>query len=113
MVRELIDGVVGLRDGNPDMAPGDQAWWASYRSRLERVARQVSRAPFFVVCVCVIAARLVNFPVWHDHKEWQTVIHTVASVLTLLLVALLENTSRRAEQAPRKNSTSSPRRWLN
>lgn len=60
---------------------------------------QVSRAPFFVLCVCIIAAWLVSFPAWHDHKEWQTVIHTIASVLTLLLVALLENASRRAEEA--------------
>lgn len=39
IVRELIDGTVGLRDGNDNMAPGDQAWWASYRDRLESVAR--------------------------------------------------------------------------
>ena len=42
IVRELIDGAVGLRDGNDNMAPGDQAWWENYRSRLERVARQAS-----------------------------------------------------------------------
>jgi uncharacterized damage-inducible protein DinB len=40
IVRELIDGAAGLRDGNDNMAPGDQAWWENYRSRLERVARQ-------------------------------------------------------------------------
>jgi uncharacterized damage-inducible protein DinB len=40
IVRELIDGAVGLRDGNDNIAPGDQAWWAAYRSRLERVARE-------------------------------------------------------------------------
>jgi hypothetical protein len=40
IVRELIDGAVGLRDGNDNMAPGDQAWWENYRSRLERVAQQ-------------------------------------------------------------------------
>ncbi|CAN5158116.1 DinB family protein [soil metagenome] len=40
IVRELIDGHAGLRDGNYNMAPGDQAWWESYRSRLERVARE-------------------------------------------------------------------------
>jgi low affinity Fe/Cu permease len=34
-----------------------------------------------------------------DLKEWQTAIHTVASVLTLLLVVLLENAGRRAEEA--------------
>jgi low affinity Fe/Cu permease len=44
-------------------------------------------------------AWLVSLPLWEDHKEWQTVIHTVASVLTLLLVALLENAGRRAEEA--------------
>ena len=40
IVRELIDGAVGLRDGNDNMAPGDRAWWESYRSRLELVAQE-------------------------------------------------------------------------
>jgi uncharacterized damage-inducible protein DinB len=44
IVRELIDGAVGLRDGNDNMAPGDQGWWESYRDRLERVARQAASA---------------------------------------------------------------------
>lgn len=39
IVRELIDGAAGLRAGNENMAPGDQEWWASYRDRLEQVAR--------------------------------------------------------------------------
>lgn len=41
IVRELIDGSVGLLRGKDSMAPGDQAWWGSHRSRLERVAREV------------------------------------------------------------------------
>jgi hypothetical protein len=61
--------------------------------------RGVSRAPFFVLCVFIVAAWLVSLPLWDDLKEWQTVIHTVTSVLTLLLVALLENAGRRAEEA--------------
>ncbi len=40
IVRELIDGAAGLRDGNDNMAPGDEAWWESYRSKLERVAHE-------------------------------------------------------------------------
>jgi hypothetical protein len=43
IVRELIDGVVGLRAGNDNMAPGDAAWWESYRSRLEQAAREASQ----------------------------------------------------------------------
>jgi low affinity Fe/Cu permease len=59
----------------------------------------VSRAPFFFVCFAIVAAWLFSVPLWRDLKEWQTAIHTVASVLTLLLVVLLENAGRRAEEA--------------
>jgi len=40
IARELIDGTAGLGPGNDNMAPGDQAWWADYRARLEDAARQ-------------------------------------------------------------------------
>jgi hypothetical protein len=43
IVRELIDGAAGLRDDNDNLAPGDQAWWKNYRSRLEHVAQQAGR----------------------------------------------------------------------
>jgi uncharacterized damage-inducible protein DinB len=42
IVRELIDGAAGLRDGNDNMAPGDQTWWQDYRNRLEGAARQLA-----------------------------------------------------------------------
>jgi hypothetical protein len=40
IVRELIDGAAGLRAGNDNMAPGDRGSWETYRSHLERVARE-------------------------------------------------------------------------
>lgn len=40
IVRELIDGAVGLSDGNGNMAPVDQAWWGTYWNRLEHVAKE-------------------------------------------------------------------------
>ncbi|MFD0902078.1 DinB family protein [Actinomadura sediminis] len=43
IVRELIDGAVGLRADNGNMASGDEAWWEDYRDRLERVAREAGR----------------------------------------------------------------------
>lgn len=42
IVRELIDGAAGLREGNDNLAPGDRAWWEAYRERLERVAREAA-----------------------------------------------------------------------
>jgi uncharacterized damage-inducible protein DinB len=44
IIRELIDGAVGLREDNDNLAPGDLAWWESYRGRLERVAREAGSA---------------------------------------------------------------------
>ena len=38
IVRELIDGAVGLRADAMNMPPEEQAWWASYRDRLEQAA---------------------------------------------------------------------------
>jgi Low affinity iron permease. len=45
--------------------------------------------------VAIVLAWLVSISLWTDLKEWQVVIHTVASVITLLLIALLENAGRR------------------
>jgi hypothetical protein len=41
IVRELIDGVVGMRSPGDNMAPGDREWWESYRARLEDAAQQM------------------------------------------------------------------------
>ncbi len=43
IVRELIDGAAGLRDGHDNMPAGDHAWWESYRDRLEQVAREAGQ----------------------------------------------------------------------
>jgi hypothetical protein len=43
IVRELIDGATGLREGHDNMAPGSPAWWETYRDRLEHVARDASQ----------------------------------------------------------------------
>ena len=45
IVREQIDGFVGMRNGNDNMAPGDETWWADYRNRLEQVAQQAGDEP--------------------------------------------------------------------
>jgi hypothetical protein len=40
IVRELIDGAVGLRLGNDNMPGVDGGYWTAYRQRLEAAARQ-------------------------------------------------------------------------
>jgi uncharacterized damage-inducible protein DinB len=43
IVRELIDGSVGLRQDNDNMPPGDQQWWEQFRDRVEAAAREADR----------------------------------------------------------------------
>jgi uncharacterized damage-inducible protein DinB len=44
IVRELVDGAVGLRANDTNLAP-EEIDWAEYRARLERAARQADPAP--------------------------------------------------------------------
>jgi low affinity Fe/Cu permease len=66
---------------------------------VEATYRRISGAGFFFVCAVLVVAWLISYPLFADAKSWQVVIHTVTSVLTLLMLALLENASRRAEEA--------------
>ena len=60
---------------------------------------KVSRAPFFVICLMVVVLWAASYPLFGSAKEWQVVIHTVGSVLSILLLVLLENAGRRSEEA--------------
>lgn len=66
---------------------------------VESAEAVVTRAPFFLVCAGIVVAWAVSLPLWADLKAWQVAIHTVASVQSLFLLALLENAGRRAEEA--------------
>jgi hypothetical protein len=43
IVRELVDGAAGLRDGRDNMAPFDREAWQRYRDRVEQAARDAAR----------------------------------------------------------------------
>ncbi len=73
-----------------------RSWFERF---VETAYQWVSRAPFFFVCLAIVAVWLVSVPLWADLKSWQVAIHTVASVIALLLLALLENSGRRADEA--------------
>ncbi|SMC84014.1 DinB family protein [Lentzea albidocapillata] len=38
VVRELVDGAVGMQDGNTNMPSVDQTWWMAHHARLEKIA---------------------------------------------------------------------------
>ncbi|WP_434444622.1 DinB family protein [Lentzea sp. E54] len=43
VVRELVDGAVGMQDGNANMPPEPASWWAEHRARLEKIADAADR----------------------------------------------------------------------
>lgn len=45
IVRELIDGAVGMRKGNDNIPPLGGAWWTDYRERVEQVAHEAGQQP--------------------------------------------------------------------
>lgn len=44
IVRELIDGAVGLIPGRENMPDGDEQWWSAYVAQVEQAARDASQA---------------------------------------------------------------------
>jgi hypothetical protein len=57
-----------------------------------------SRAPFFAACVLLIvvwAPSIAIFPL----DTWQLIINTATTIITFLLVALLQNSQTRSDQA--------------
>ena len=73
----------------------DRTWFDRF---VEKAHTVVSLAPFFFICVVIVVLWMVSLPLWVDLKAWQVAIHTVASVFTLLLLALLENAARRSDE---------------
>jgi hypothetical protein len=62
-------------------------------------AQLVGRAFFFSFCVLLVVVWLPTIFVLHDIDTWQLVINTVTTIITFLMVALLENTHTRSDRA--------------
>jgi hypothetical protein len=73
----------------------------------ERTSKVVSRAPFFALCLVLVGAWLVEGFVRVASDGWQAFlddkfqlqINTTTTIVTFLLVALLQNTQTRSERA--------------
>lgn len=58
-----------------------------------------SRGSFFTACVVLIVVWLMSYFVIGDLNTWQLIINTCTTIVTLLLVALLQNAQRRSDVA--------------
>ena len=84
---------------NPTM-PSDVPGQMSVFDRFATHASDfVSRAWFFVMCVLVVVLWAPSFFLLRDVDTWQLIINTLTTIITFLLVALLQNTQKRADEA--------------
>lgn len=66
---------------------------------VEAANQLVSRAPFFLVMVAVLVLWAASYPLWSSATKWELTLHTGSAILSLLLLALLENAGRRSQEA--------------
>ena len=65
----------------------------------EAATRFASHGVFFTICVVVVVIWTPTLALFHSVDTWQLVINTLTSVLAFLLIALLQNSERRYDEA--------------
>ena len=64
-----------------------------------RAANVASRAPFFAFCVLLVIIWAPSYFLLPDLNTWQLIINTATTIVTFLMVALLQNRQTRSGQA--------------
>lgn len=65
----------------------------------ERSAQVSGSAWFFTACALLVVLWAPSYLIFRDLNTWQLVINTATTIITFLLVALLQNSQRRTEEA--------------
>jgi Low affinity iron permease len=87
---------------NGAMMPSDVSGTLSVFDRFAaRASDAASRAWFFTLCVLVVVLWAPSVFVLRDIDTWQLIINTITTIITFLLVALLQNSQKWADQATR------------
>ena len=72
------------------------SWYARFA---KAAARFCGRPPVFTVAVAVIVAWVVSGPLFGFSDTWQLVINTGTTIVTFLMVFLIQNTQNRDTEA--------------
>ncbi|MGG6463306.1 low affinity iron permease family protein [Solilutibacter silvestris] len=64
-----------------------------------KTARLTGRAPAFLLAFLLIVAWLVTGPIFHFSDTWQLIINTGTTIVTFLMVFLIQNSQNRDTDA--------------
>jgi low affinity Fe/Cu permease len=96
----MTDYPLQTAHSDTDLMPSDVTRSLSFFDRFaSTAARFVSRAWFFALCVLLVLVWAPTFFLIGDVNTWQLIINTATTIVTFLLVALLQNTQTRADNA--------------
>jgi low affinity Fe/Cu permease len=80
----------------PSEISGDIGVFDRFATHASNVA---SRAVFFTLCVLLVVVWAPSLLLFRDVDTWQLIINTATTIITFLLVALLQNSQTRSERA--------------
>ena len=87
-------------DNRHVLMPTDVSSRVGFFDRFAGMASEVvGRAAFFAFCVLLIVVWAPSILVLGDVDTWQLIINTATTIITFLMVALLQNSQTRNDQA--------------
>src|SRR3954471_8526514 len=87
-------------DDRPVLMPSEVSRRVGFFDRFAGMASLVaSRATFFAFCVLLILVWAPSYFVFQSVDTWQLIINTATTIITFLMVALLQNSQTRSDQA--------------
>jgi low affinity Fe/Cu permease len=64
-----------------------------------RASELASGPTFFLGCALLVVVWMPSYFIFSSLNTWQLIINTITTIVTFLLVALLQNSQRRVEEA--------------
>jgi len=84
----------------PVLMPSEVSQRVGFFDRFAGVSAQIaSRAYFFAFCVLLIVLWVPSYAIIGKVDTWQLIINTATTIITFLMVALLQNSQTRSDQA--------------
>ena len=72
------------------------SWYARFAKATSRFS---GRPRTFTLAVCIILVWIITGPIFHFSDTWQLVINTGTTIVTFLMVFLIQNTQNRDTEA--------------
>jgi hypothetical protein len=89
-----------MKQEDPVLMPSEVSSRVGAFDRFAGVSSRIaSRAVFFTLCVGLVLVWAPTFFLIRSVDTWQLIINTITTIITFLMVALLQNSQTRSDQA--------------